>query len=139
MNTISTTLDRHLDAEAHLVRAIATAASTINSSALDSALARLELAARACHARLGLAMGTLRNTVSEISETMEALAAGIIGDLSTEAPRPPRGHRPGHRGADRAAERGRACPLCPKLLRCVGPEQVAQIDLRPSVEVTGAR
>jgi len=55
------------------------------TEALDSALARLELAARACHARLGLAMGTLRQTVSEISETMEALTAGIFEDLSTEA------------------------------------------------------
>ena len=30
-------------------------------------------------------MGTLRQTVSEIVQTMEALAEGVIEDLSTEA------------------------------------------------------
>jgi hypothetical protein len=55
------------------------------TEAHDAALALLEDAARACHARLGLAMGTLRNTVAEIVETMETQAARVFADLSTKA------------------------------------------------------
>ena len=38
----------------------------------------------------------------------------------------------------RAAKRGLACSRCPKMLRCVGPEQVVQLDLRGAVDQTDA-
>jgi hypothetical protein len=78
-------------AEHGLVAAISATTSSINDIAthnLDVALARLELAARACHARLGIAMATLRRTVGEIVSTMESMAGGIFEELNTPAPVP---------------------------------------------------
>src|SRR5271166_3230710 len=85
--TTSSALDRLPAAEASLVSAINAAASTLDTIAtgtVDAALERLELAARACHGRLALAMGTLSRTVGEVVATMEAMAEGIFEDLSTE-------------------------------------------------------
>jgi hypothetical protein len=85
--TQTTALDRLPAAESALIGAIQSAASTLDEIAtrgLDAALAKLEAAARACHGRLGAAMGTLAKTVSEVVATMEGLAESIYCDLSTE-------------------------------------------------------
>ncbi len=74
-------------AEATLIRSIDAATATIatiGTNAVDAALARLDAATSACHARLTHAMTHLHSTVAEIAETMEALAEGILEDLSTE-------------------------------------------------------
>ncbi len=74
-------------AESSLVKAIDAATATIatiGTSAVDAALARLDAAASACHARLTNAMTHLFGTVADISETMEALAENILEDLSTD-------------------------------------------------------
>ncbi len=89
MKTLTSALERLPAAEQHLIAAVNAATNAIESVAadnLDAALARLEDATRACHARLGIAMGTLRNTVAEIAETMEAIAEGIIDDLNAGEP-----------------------------------------------------
>ncbi len=74
-------------AEAALIRSIDAATATvttIGTNAVDAALAKLDAAAVACHARLTHAMTRLYSTVAEIAGTMEALAEGIMDDLSTE-------------------------------------------------------
>jgi hypothetical protein len=91
MNTPASPLANLTAAEHGLVAAINTTTSTISEIAthnIENALARLELAARACHARLGIAMGTLRRTVSEVVDTLEAMAGGIFKDLDAPAPVP---------------------------------------------------
>jgi len=80
MNATTSPLTALPAAEATLVNAIDNATAAIENVAttsVDAALARLEEATRACHSRMGLAMGQLASKVGSIVDALNGLAKDV--------------------------------------------------------------